>query len=195
MLTPKTRSAPSSRSSRCLGCRRSGPETHQTPMWVSSRITGWRPSPRRQQAPTAHGTRGPTVVSLQCACAPPVLKDLRCDVSRDAWPAPVKRLNSAFGIFRVFRRGFECDRRFTRLVRIGGRKGCCQTTSTNDRRSSAAELFPADDPLLIPPAMLKRTKPVRSAPNRLSISALGLRRICRIWRRENRRPGRGRWGP
>ena len=57
MLTPKTRSAPSSRSSRCRACSRSGWETHQTQMWVSSRITAGRPSPRRQLAPTAHGTR------------------------------------------------------------------------------------------------------------------------------------------
>src|ERR1017187_5724384 len=61
ILTPKTGSAPSSRSSRCLGCSRSGRETHQTQMWVSSRITAGRPSPRRQQAPTAHGTREPNL--------------------------------------------------------------------------------------------------------------------------------------
>ena len=48
-----------SRSSRCLGCSRSGWETHQTQMWVSSRITAARPSPRPQQARTAHGNRGP----------------------------------------------------------------------------------------------------------------------------------------
>ena len=59
ILTPKTRSAPISRSSRCLGCSRSGRETHQTQMWVSSRITAGRPSLRWQQAPTAHGTREP----------------------------------------------------------------------------------------------------------------------------------------
>ncbi len=61
MLTPKTRSAPISRSSRCLGCSRSGRETHQTQMWVSSRITAGRPSPRWQRAPTAHGTRKPNL--------------------------------------------------------------------------------------------------------------------------------------
>ena len=61
ILTPKTRSAPSSRSSRCLACSRSGRETHQTQMWVSSRITSRRPSPHRQQAPTAHGTREPNL--------------------------------------------------------------------------------------------------------------------------------------
>jgi hypothetical protein len=61
MLTPNTRSAPSSRSSRCLGCSRSGRETHRTQMWVSSRITAGRPSPRWQQAPTAHGTREPNL--------------------------------------------------------------------------------------------------------------------------------------
>ena len=61
MLTPKTRSTPSSRRSRCLDCSRSGRETHQTQMWVSSRITSGRPSPRWQQAPTAHETREPTL--------------------------------------------------------------------------------------------------------------------------------------
>ncbi len=48
---------PSSRSSRCLACSRSGWETHQTQMWVSGRITAGRPSPLRQLAPTAHETR------------------------------------------------------------------------------------------------------------------------------------------
>ena len=61
MLTPKTRSTPTSSSSGCLGCSRSGRETHQTQMWVSSRITARRPSPRWQQAPTAHGTREPSL--------------------------------------------------------------------------------------------------------------------------------------
>jgi hypothetical protein len=64
ILTAQTRSAPSSRSSRCLGCSRSGRETHQTQMWVSSRITVGRPSPRWQQAPTAHGTREPNLVGF-----------------------------------------------------------------------------------------------------------------------------------
>jgi hypothetical protein len=66
MLTPKTRSVPSSRRSRCLDCSRSGRETHQTQMWVSSRINAGRPSPRRQPAPTDHGTREPNLEG----CAP-----------------------------------------------------------------------------------------------------------------------------
>lgn len=59
MLTPRARSAPSSRISRCLGFRWSGRETHHTQTWVSSRITARRPSPRWQQVPWAHGIRGP----------------------------------------------------------------------------------------------------------------------------------------
>ena len=59
MLTPNTRSVPSSRRSRCRGWSLSGRATHQTQMWVSSRITAARPIPRWQQVPRAHGTRVP----------------------------------------------------------------------------------------------------------------------------------------
>jgi hypothetical protein len=111
ILTPKTRSTPSSRSSRCLGCSRSGRETHQSQMWVqqnhcrasqSSLATGSNGSSnsttesRRPRPPAVDpvilditntstgwpGSKGrpsktsspcsPTVISLQCACTPPV---------------------------------------------------------------------------------------------------------------------------
>src|ERR1035437_4609507 len=41
--------------------RSRGRETHQTQMWVSSRITARRPSRRWQQAPRAHGTQEPNL--------------------------------------------------------------------------------------------------------------------------------------
>ena len=49
------------RSSRCRGYSRSGRETHQSQMWVYSRITVGRPRPRWQPAPTAHETREPNL--------------------------------------------------------------------------------------------------------------------------------------
>ena len=61
-LTPKMRSVPSSRSPRCLGCSRSGRETYQIQMWVSSRITARRPNPRLRRVPSGHGIQGPSPV-------------------------------------------------------------------------------------------------------------------------------------
>ena len=65
MLTPNARSTPRSRRSRCLACRRSGRATHQTQMWVSSRITAGRPSLRWQQAPKARGIREPNLAGFR----------------------------------------------------------------------------------------------------------------------------------
>jgi hypothetical protein len=72
MLTPRTRSAPRSRRSRCFARSRSDRATHHTQMWVSSRITAGRPSPRRQQDRRAHGIRQPNLEGF--GPRPPILR-------------------------------------------------------------------------------------------------------------------------
>ena len=57
MLTPKTRSAPSSRRSRCLACSRSGRDTHQTQMWC--------PAESLQGVPVLAGNRLQRLVELE----------------------------------------------------------------------------------------------------------------------------------
>jgi len=70
--------------SRCLGCSRSGRETHQPKCGC--------PAESPQGVPVLAGNRLQRRAELECACTPSVQGIWSCDVLRGVWPAPVQGL-------------------------------------------------------------------------------------------------------